>query len=93
MGGTQQPLIEFVMDPSGSSHILLARLGRGFSNECLTVAARKGNILWIVADRWDREVDSKYEWQIQFDRDADMTRVHANFDNGLLRITVKRRNS
>ena len=31
-----------------------------------------------------------HEWQVQFGRDGDMSSVHASFDNGLLKITVKR---
>ena len=31
-----------------------------------------------------------HEWQVQFDRDADMSGVHASYANGVLTVTVKR---
>ncbi|KDN35756.1 hypothetical protein RSAG8_11318, partial [Rhizoctonia solani AG-8 WAC10335] len=57
-----------------------------------------GNALVIVADRWDMEkdceywavVERRYEWVWRFNRDADMSSVHANYDSGVLRVTVRR---
>jgi len=68
----------------------MAPLGHGFSADSITIAARKENVIVIVADRWDQEQDCHHEWQVQFGRDGDMSSIHANFDNGLLKITVKR---
>ncbi|CAE6450487.1 hypothetical protein RSOLAG22IIIB_01849 [Rhizoctonia solani] len=75
---------------SPSAYSLVAHIGRGFHPECITISAMKGNALVIVADRWDMEKDCRYEWVWRFDRDADMSSVHANFDSGVLRVTVRR---
>ncbi|CAE6427657.1 unnamed protein product [Rhizoctonia solani] len=75
---------------SPSAYSLVADIGRGFHPECITISAKKGNALVIVADRWDMEKDCRYEWVWRFDRDADMSSVHANYDSGVLRVTVKR---
>ncbi|QRW17657.1 hypothetical protein RhiXN_02581 [Rhizoctonia solani] len=75
---------------SPSAYSLVAHIGRGFHPECITISAKKGNALVIVADRWDMEKDCRYEWVWRFDRDADMSSVHANYDSGVLRVTVKR---
>ncbi|KAH7342069.1 hypothetical protein B0J17DRAFT_286903 [Rhizoctonia solani] len=75
---------------SQSAYSLVADIGRGFSPECITISAKKGNALVIVADRWDMEKDCRYEWVWRFDRDADMSSVHANYDSGVLRVTVRR---
>lgn len=40
-----------------SEYALSATIGPGFDSNCITIAARKGNILDIVADRWDCEKD------------------------------------
>jgi HSP20 family molecular chaperone IbpA len=32
----------------------------------------------------------RYEWLWRFDRDADMSSVHANYEDGVLRVTVRR---
>ncbi|KAG8824532.1 hypothetical protein FRC19_001600 [Serendipita sp. 401] len=71
-------------------YILSTALGPGFSSECITIAAKRGSVLVIVADRWDSETDSHFEWKIHFDRDADMNRIQANFNQGLLKVTVPR---
>ncbi|CAE6478597.1 unnamed protein product [Rhizoctonia solani] len=75
---------------SPSAYSLVAHIGRGFHPECITISAKKGNALVIVADRWDMEKDCRYEWVWRFDRDADMSSVHASFDSGVLRVTVRR---
>ncbi|KAJ1307229.1 hypothetical protein OPQ81_001343 [Rhizoctonia solani] len=75
---------------SSSAYSMVAHIGKGFHPECITISAKKGNALVIVADRWDMEKDCRYEWVWRFDRDADMSSVHANYDSGVLRVTVKR---
>lgn len=45
------------IDSTPSHYILMAPLGDGFSADSITVAARKENILVIIADRWDQEQD------------------------------------
>ncbi|KAI5124322.1 hypothetical protein M0805_008929 [Coniferiporia weirii] len=80
------------IDNTPTEYILAAAIGPGFDSNCITIAARKGNILDIVADRWDLEKDCHHEWQVQFDRDADMGGIHASYTNGVLTVTVKRLN-
>ncbi|THH10270.1 hypothetical protein EW145_g1431 [Phellinidium pouzarii] len=80
------------IDNTAAEYTLAAAIGPGFDSNCITIAARKGNILDIVADRWDLEKDCHHEWQVQFDRDADMSSVHAGYSNGVLTVTVKRLN-
>ncbi|QRW03696.1 hypothetical protein RhiLY_02695 [Ceratobasidium sp. AG-Ba] len=75
---------------SPTAYSMVAHIGTGFSPECITISAMKGNSLVIVADRWDMEKDCRYEWLWRFDRDADMSSVYANYDAGVLRVTVKR---
>jgi hypothetical protein len=43
------------IDNTQLEYILSASIGPGFDSSCITIAARKGNVLNIVADRWDRE--------------------------------------
>jgi len=78
------------LDSQPSQYILTTPLGPGFSSECITIAAKRGSVLVIVADRWDSETDSHFEWKVHFDRDADMTKIQANFNQGLLKVTVPR---
>ena len=75
---------------SPTAYSMVAHIGSGFHPECITISAMKGNSLVIVADRWDMEKDCRYEWLWRFDRDADMSSVHANYDAGVLRVTVSR---
>ncbi|KIM31773.1 hypothetical protein M408DRAFT_327210 [Serendipita vermifera MAFF 305830] len=78
------------LDPQPSQYVLSTPLGPGFSSECITIAAKRGSVLVIIADRWDSETDSHFEWKIAFDRDADMTKIQAIFHQGLLKVTVPR---
>lgn len=75
---------------SPTAYSMVAHIGGGFHPECITISAMKGNSLVIVADRWDMEKDCRYEWLWRFDRDADMSSVHANYDAGVLKVTVRR---
>jgi len=86
-----QSEIKMEIETSRTSHTLLAPLGDKFSSDCITIAAKKHNVLQIMADRWDQEKDCHFEWLITLDRDADMSSVTANFTEGLLKVTVRRR--
>ncbi|KAG8933755.1 hypothetical protein FRC01_007222 [Tulasnella sp. 417] len=77
-----QAEIKMEIETSPSSHTLLAPLGSKFTSDAITIAAKKNNVLQIMADRWDQEKDY---------RDADMSRITAAFTDGLLRVTVRRR--
>ncbi|KAG9014995.1 hypothetical protein FRB94_007067 [Tulasnella sp. JGI-2019a] len=83
--------IKMEIESSKTSHTLLAPLGDKFTSDSITIAAKKNNILQIMADRWDQERDCHVEWLVTLDRDADMSNVSAHFSDGLLRVTVKRR--
>lgn len=103
--------IKMEIETSKTSHTLLAPLGDKFTSDSITIAAKKNNILQIMADRWDQEKDCEspflngtncfllrcicqpghVEWLVTLDRDADMSNVSAQFSDGLLRVTVKRR--
>lgn len=48
------------IDNTPTEYILTAAIGPGYDSSCITIAARKGNILDIVADRWDKEKDCTY---------------------------------
>jgi len=79
------------IETDNMSHTLLAPLGDKFTSDSITIAAKKNNVLQIMADRWDQEKDCHVEWLVTLDRDADMSKVSAYFSDGLLRVTVKRR--
>jgi len=59
----------------------------------VTISAKRGDKLEIVADAWHMEADCHYEWQISFaPHDIDMSSVHAKFGaDGHLTIDVQRR--
>ncbi|KAB5594848.1 hypothetical protein CTheo_1663 [Ceratobasidium theobromae] len=42
---------------SSAAYSMVAHIGRGFHPECITISAKRGNALVIVADRWDMEKD------------------------------------
>lgn len=52
---THTPGAPMRVETTTTEHILSAHIGPGFNSNCITIAARKGNILDIVADRWDLE--------------------------------------
>ncbi|KAJ8496816.1 hypothetical protein ONZ51_g865 [Trametes cubensis] len=74
-------------------HRLAVRLPEGLSPEMVTVCAKKGARLSVVADLWHRESDSHYEWEVTFaPADVDMMSVRAVFESdGQLVIHVRRR--
>ncbi|RDX56938.1 hypothetical protein OH76DRAFT_1334795 [Lentinus brumalis] len=75
-----------------SQHILAVLLPEGLAPEMVTVSAKKGARLAVVADLWHREHDSHYEWEVLFSpADVDMMSVRAVFEAGQLMIHVRRR--
>ncbi|TRM64560.1 hypothetical protein BD626DRAFT_400932 [Schizophyllum amplum] len=61
--------------------------------EMVTISAKKGNKLRVIADAWHLEDNCHYEWEIAFaPYDVDMGSVKAKFEpGGRLLITVARR--
>lgn len=55
----QQSNVTMTIDSTPHQYILMAPLGPGFSADSITIAARKENVIMIVADRWDQEQDCK----------------------------------
>ncbi|KAI0707028.1 hypothetical protein C8Q76DRAFT_629119 [Earliella scabrosa] len=78
-----------------SQHTLAVLLPEGLAPEMVTVSAKKGARLAVVADLWHRENDSHYEWEVVFwPPDVDMMSVRAVFEaSGELLIHVRRRTS
>ncbi|KAH7920885.1 hypothetical protein BV22DRAFT_1020408 [Leucogyrophana mollusca] len=76
-----------------ATHTLTVALPRTIQPEMVTVSAKKGDRLDVVADAWHMESDSHYEWQVRFPPgDVDMSTVRARFgSDGQLSIDVKRR--
>ncbi|KAI9061178.1 hypothetical protein FKP32DRAFT_1576615 [Trametes sanguinea] len=74
-------------------HTLTVHLPEGLAPEMVTVCAKKGARLSVVADLWHREHDSHYEWEVSFSpADVDMLSVRAVFEaDGQLTIHVRRR--
>ncbi|KAG8213337.1 hypothetical protein J3R82DRAFT_11819 [Butyriboletus roseoflavus] len=81
-----------VVQSTTSSHMLSVILPRVIQPEMVTVAAKKGDRLDVVADAWHMERDCHYEWQIRFTAgDVDMSTVRARFgQDGNLTIEVQR---
>ncbi|KAG8985624.1 hypothetical protein FRB90_004586 [Tulasnella sp. 427] len=52
-----QAEIKMEIESSPTSHTLLAPLGNKFTSDAITIAAKKNNVLQIMADRWDQEKD------------------------------------
>ncbi|KZT23123.1 hypothetical protein NEOLEDRAFT_1041499, partial [Neolentinus lepideus HHB14362 ss-1] len=74
-----------------SRYTLTVDLGPEFQSEMVTIAAKKGDRLDIVADLWYLEVDCHHEWRIQFPKsDVDLTSAKATIGTGQLCIHVKR---
>ncbi|KAG9314945.1 hypothetical protein JVU11DRAFT_4054 [Chiua virens] len=81
------------VESTTTSHILSVTLPRVIQPEMVTVAAKKGDRLDVVADAWHMERDCHYEWQIRFAAgDVDMSTVRARFgEDGNFTIEVQRR--
>lgn len=62
-GATPSASAPMRVDTTPTEHILSACIGPGFNSNCITIAARKGNILDIVADRWDLEDCTLYPFR------------------------------
>ncbi|KAI0749282.1 hypothetical protein C8Q80DRAFT_1218506 [Daedaleopsis nitida] len=78
---------------TAGQHTLAVNLPEGLAPEMVTVSAKKGARLAVVADLWHREDDSHYEWEAVFaPADVDMLSVRAVFEaHGQLLIHVRRR--
>ncbi|KAF8554454.1 hypothetical protein OG21DRAFT_1412550 [Imleria badia] len=76
-----------------TSHVLSVSLPRVILPEMVTVTAKKGDRVDVVADAWHMERDCHYEWQIRFAAgDVDMSTVRARFGpDGKFSIEVQRR--
>ncbi|KAI0671361.1 hypothetical protein C8Q78DRAFT_973440 [Trametes maxima] len=78
---------------TAAEHTLAVRLPEGLAPEMVTVCAKKGTRLSVVADLWHLECDSHYEWEVAFaPLDVDMRSVKAVFEpDGQLVIHIRRR--
>ncbi|KAK0223536.1 hypothetical protein IW262DRAFT_1458588 [Armillaria fumosa] len=77
---------------SPTKHTLNVRLPPDIQPEMVTISAKKGDKLKVVADAWHMENNCHCEWLITFPPlDVDMSKVHAKFGgDGLLTIDVGR---
>ncbi|KAK0194090.1 hypothetical protein F5146DRAFT_1221603 [Armillaria mellea] len=77
---------------SPTKHTLEVHLPPDIQPEMVTISAKKGDKLKVVADAWHMENNCHYEWLITFPPfDVDMSKVHAKFGgDGLLTIDVCR---
>ncbi|KAF9223805.1 hypothetical protein BS17DRAFT_705192 [Gyrodon lividus] len=82
-----------IVQSTPASHSLSVTLPRVIQPEMVTVSAKKGDRLDVVADAWHMERDCHYEWQIRFTPgDVDMSTVRARFgQDGNLTLEVQRR--
>ncbi|TCD61055.1 hypothetical protein EIP91_009112 [Steccherinum ochraceum] len=77
---------------TNAEHTLDVWLPKELSSEMVTVSAKKGNRLSIVADVWYRETNSHYEWDIVFPpRDVDMNQIRVSLAQGHVIIRACRR--
>lgn len=79
--------------PPAPSHGSLTRPHRvSFDSlDCITLATKSRRTLHIVADRWEREHSAHFERKVTFGTDADLSKIRAQFDGSMLRVTVSRR--
>ncbi|KAF9232958.1 hypothetical protein BU15DRAFT_54497 [Melanogaster broomeanus] len=82
-----------VVQSTTAKHSLSVTLPRVIQPDMVTVSAKKGDRLNVVADAWHMEHDCHYEWQIRFALgDVDMSTVRALFgQDGKLTLEVQRR--
>lgn len=78
---------------SSTLHTFSVVLPRTILPEMITVSAKKGDRLDVVADAWHMEHDCHYGWEISFaPGDVDMSTVRAKLNqDGELSIEVRRR--
>ncbi|KAL4064628.1 hypothetical protein J3A83DRAFT_643108 [Scleroderma citrinum] len=83
---------EMITQSSCTMHTFSVTLPRTILPEMVTVSAKKGDRLDVVADAWHMERDCHYEWQIRFaPGDVDMGTVRAQLgSDGMLSIEVQR---
>ncbi|EGN98744.1 hypothetical protein SERLA73DRAFT_53840 [Serpula lacrymans var. lacrymans S7.3] len=81
-----------VLQSTLNAYTLIVHLPRVISPEMVTISAKKGERLDVVADAWHMEHDCHYEWQVRFaPGDVDMSSVRARFNSdGRLSIDVQR---
>lgn len=84
---------EMATQSSSTLHTFSVMLPRTILPEMITVSAKKGDRLDVVADAWHMEHDCHYGWEIGFaPGDADMSTVRAKLNpDGELTIEVRRR--
>ncbi|KAI6017942.1 hypothetical protein BKA83DRAFT_4315867 [Pisolithus microcarpus] len=84
---------EMATQSSSTLHTFSVVLPRTILPEMITVSAKKGDRLDVVADAWHMEHDCHYGWEISFaPGDADMSTVRAKLNqDGELSIEVRRR--
>ncbi|KZP17718.1 hypothetical protein FIBSPDRAFT_830296 [Athelia psychrophila] len=67
---------------TASGYTLNAQLPIDIQPEMITVSAKKGDRIAVVADVWHMETDCHYEWQIQFPHDINMNSVRVIVGKG-----------
>lgn len=77
------------VETTGAAYILTAPLP-GYLRDEITLSTRKKRILHVVADGFVSGC-GHFERRVSFGYDADMTRIRAEFNGQLLKITVPRR--
>ncbi|THH13285.1 hypothetical protein EW146_g6918 [Bondarzewia mesenterica] len=76
------------------SEIILPRPGgQAFTSDNVTVSAKKGNLVHVVADAWHLEQDCHHEWLINYSSQdmADMVTARAEIAGGVLVIIVSKK--
>lgn len=77
---------------TSTAYVLTAFLP-GYQRDEITLSTRKRRVLHVVADPFisSRGGTGHFERRISFGYDADMARVRAEFNGGVLKIIVPRR--
>jgi len=75
-----------------STAYILTTLLPGYQRDEITLSTRKRRVLHVVADPFiSSSGTGHFERRISFGYDADMVRVRAEFNGGVLKIIVPRR--
>ncbi|KAG2062696.1 hypothetical protein BDR04DRAFT_949685, partial [Suillus decipiens] len=70
-----------IIQSTTSSHKLAVTLPRTIRSEMITIYAKKGDRLDIIASAWQLESNCHYQWQVDFAQgDVDMSSIHARFE-------------
>lgn len=75
---------------TNAEHTLDVWLPKEIRSEMVTVSAKKGNRVGVIADVCHKELDSHYEWDISLPRDVDMSSIRANLADGHLTIRARK---